>query len=227
MPEIISRKDALAKGLKRYFTGEPCKHGHISERTARGSTCLECHNSLGRRKYHENIDAERARAAKYHAANKDRAKKYFAAYKEANLDKIKARRKAYKIANKNSISEKGKQYRASVRDKLLEKKKAYYRENREKYRAYVRNRRALFREAEGVHTPEDVQKILETQKWLCAEATCKADLRKTIRHVDHIIPLSRGGSNWPENLQCLCHRCNRSKWAKMPEQWARENGRLL
>ena len=41
---VISRSDALALGLKRYFTGEPCKRGHISERSvgSRGR-CLECH----------------------------------------------------------------------------------------------------------------------------------------------------------------------------------------
>ena len=40
--KIISRKEALAKGLKRYFTGKPCKRfGHICERTVAGK-CTEC-----------------------------------------------------------------------------------------------------------------------------------------------------------------------------------------
>jgi hypothetical protein len=34
--------------------------------------------------------------------------------------------------------------------------------------------------------------------------------------IDHIIPVSRGGLSVPENLQCLCWRCNRTKGAKMP-----------
>ena len=28
--QIISRKQAIAQGLKRYFTGKPCKWGHIA-----------------------------------------------------------------------------------------------------------------------------------------------------------------------------------------------------
>jgi hypothetical protein len=32
MPEIISRAEAKARGLTRYFTGKPCKYGHIAER---------------------------------------------------------------------------------------------------------------------------------------------------------------------------------------------------
>jgi len=42
-PEIISRKDALAKGLKKYFTGQPCLKGHVAERrTLSPCECVEC-----------------------------------------------------------------------------------------------------------------------------------------------------------------------------------------
>ena len=40
--KIISRKEAKKKGLKRYFTGEPCIRNHISERGVAGKNCLEC-----------------------------------------------------------------------------------------------------------------------------------------------------------------------------------------
>lgn len=40
--EIISRSEALARGLKRYFTGKPCKHGHIAERLVSQTNCCEC-----------------------------------------------------------------------------------------------------------------------------------------------------------------------------------------
>lgn len=41
--EIISRDEAAAKGLKRYFTGESCRRGHTSERRVANFSCLECH----------------------------------------------------------------------------------------------------------------------------------------------------------------------------------------
>jgi hypothetical protein len=42
MPEIITRAEAKALGLKRYFTGVPCKHGHVSYRYVSGPGCLGC-----------------------------------------------------------------------------------------------------------------------------------------------------------------------------------------
>jgi hypothetical protein len=39
--EVISCKEAKAKGLARYFTGKPCKRGHIAERFIAGG-CVEC-----------------------------------------------------------------------------------------------------------------------------------------------------------------------------------------
>lgn len=38
---IISRDDARVLGLKRYFTGEPCKYGHVAERFITAA-CVEC-----------------------------------------------------------------------------------------------------------------------------------------------------------------------------------------
>ena len=40
--EVISRKIALAQNLKSYFTGKPCKHGHVCERSIDGH-CVICH----------------------------------------------------------------------------------------------------------------------------------------------------------------------------------------
>jgi 5-methylcytosine-specific restriction endonuclease McrA len=37
--------------------------------------------------------------------------------------------------------------------------------------------------------------------------------------VDHVVPLSRGGSNRKENVVASCESCNRSKGAKMPEDF--------
>jgi hypothetical protein len=42
-PKVISRAEAKAAGLKRYFTGLPCPNGHIAARFVRQGNCTECH----------------------------------------------------------------------------------------------------------------------------------------------------------------------------------------
>jgi hypothetical protein len=38
----ISREEAIAQGLDRYFTGEPCKYEHVAEREVERGLCLQC-----------------------------------------------------------------------------------------------------------------------------------------------------------------------------------------
>ncbi len=40
--KIVSLSEAREKGLVRYFTGKPCKRGHICERTTRDRSCVAC-----------------------------------------------------------------------------------------------------------------------------------------------------------------------------------------
>ena len=42
---MITRQDAISQGLARYFTGKPCKHGHIAERYTGNKTCCVCGNA--------------------------------------------------------------------------------------------------------------------------------------------------------------------------------------
>ena len=47
----ISREIAARLGLKRFFTGVPCRNGHIYECLVNGKECVECHRlSLQRQK---------------------------------------------------------------------------------------------------------------------------------------------------------------------------------
>lgn len=56
--EIITRQDAMEQGLPRYFTGGPCKHGHVSERYTGNSGCYQCSFDLSRK----TLEARKARS---------------------------------------------------------------------------------------------------------------------------------------------------------------------
>jgi hypothetical protein len=51
-PSVISRQEAKSLGLKQFFTGEPCLHGHISQRNVYNNGCLECMKIAGRIRRH-------------------------------------------------------------------------------------------------------------------------------------------------------------------------------
>ena len=87
----------------------------------------------------------------------------------------------------------------------------------------ARNFRARRRQAKGTHTAQDIQKQYANQKGRCYYCHTKIS---GVYHIDHVIPLSRGGTNWPDNLVIACPSCNRSKYNKLPHEWA-EGGNLL
>lgn len=50
---IITRQSAKESGAKLYFTGKPCKNGHVTNRITSNGYCLEC-SRLATRTYREN-----------------------------------------------------------------------------------------------------------------------------------------------------------------------------
>lgn len=56
-----TRAEALALGVTRYFTGKPCKNGHITERTVLCGRCTECHRNWSRDRYASQDGKERQR----------------------------------------------------------------------------------------------------------------------------------------------------------------------
>ena len=50
MKSIITRKDAITRGLNRFYTGKPCRKKHIAERAIFNGGCIEC-MKINRRKY--------------------------------------------------------------------------------------------------------------------------------------------------------------------------------
>lgn len=97
-------------------------------------------------------------------------------------------------------------------------------ENRVRYNSYYHNYRAKKAAAEGTYSDEDIARIFRDQKGKCA--VCRKSIKRGY-HVDHIKPLSKGGTNWPANLQLTCMVCNVSKADTDPIKFMQRLGRLL
>lgn len=113
-------------------------------------------------------------------------------------------------------------------EKNLEKSRAikreWYQRNKDSLKPLWNLRDKRKRQAVGDFFPEDVDRIYLAQHGRCA--VCNLKLNKTF-HRDHIVPISRGGTNYPSNIQLLCPPCNMSKGAKDPIDFMRSRGMLL
>lgn len=78
------------------------------------------------------------------------------------------------------------------------------------------NRRARKQLAPGSFDEADVQRLLSAQRGMCCYCGCTMGGKHT---VEHLVPLSRGGTNWPSNLALACSPCNARKGAKTVEEF--------
>jgi hypothetical protein len=95
----------------------------------------------------------------------------------------------------------------------------YRLKNPEAHRERVRLRRSRLNKAAGSHTDEDLARIRRRQKDRCRY--CQTPLNGK-GHRDHIVPVSRGGSNYPRNMQWLCSDCSLRKSTKSEAEFIAE-----
>ncbi len=136
----------------------------------------------------------------------------------AKAEILEAERAARKIASAEREKERQRLYRIANRDRNLELQRQWREANKDKARAHKKARRRAKRTKVKVA-------LLKVQKGRCAY--CRAKLQPADMHVDHIHPLSKGGSSDLSNLQLTCSGCNLRKNAKDPVAFAQELGRLV
>jgi len=129
--KIITRKEAIEKNLKKYFTGKHCMRGHLSERNVYNHTCMECQKRDKKEYKKRNVEKIRKAGREYYHNNKEKS----AEYARKNREKINLRKQKWREDNKD----KSKAY-------MKEYKKQYVIKNREKIRVekneYIKKRRA-------------------------------------------------------------------------------------
>ena len=118
-------------------------------------------------------------------------------------------RRARYASNKDATLGQNRQWRQANLERHRALCRKWAKDHPEEMRAIVARRRALVLGADGSHTKADVERLFAEQDGYCLG--CAGDLAELGYHVDHIHPLSKGGSNGPENLQLLCPTCNRQK----------------
>lgn len=144
------------------------------------------------------------------------------AYYEENFERVREyHKKWYKENFEKAREYKRKRYEENP-EPTRERTRNWGKQNPDKAREGYRRRRARKAQAEGTHTVADMRRQYKVQKGLCW--WCLQPVKWEDRHDDHLIPLSKNGTNWPNNMVVSCAHCNCSKSAMMPDEFS---GRLF
>jgi len=181
-----------------------------------------------------NPERDKANKAAYRAANPEKVSAANAAWRASNPEKYKATQAVWRAANPEKIKryaaspERAKAYAVAYRAANPEKVKAaiskWMAAHPSAWRIYRQNRRARKLENGGKLSRGLSAKLFKLQRGKCP--CCKKPLGEDF-HLDHIMPLARGGSNTDNNIQLLRASCNQQKSAKDPFQFMQEKGFLI
>lgn len=151
----MTRAEAKSVGARTYFTGNPCKQGHISERTTINGTCIECGNAACQR---------------WGAKNHARRLRYYAEYRAQTVDQRSAWGKVYRAANAEAVKKRAADWNAA--NKPL---------RREYARETAHKRRAAKNSGRNDLSRQDIAELVALQKGRCA--CCREQTKLTLDHI--------------------------------------------
>lgn len=195
-------------------------------------TCTFCHEKKTLGEFRARSD----RPGQYTPRCKECLNKQSSQWRRENPDKVKSNWKGYQAENQDHLSAKNSKWRSENKDAITEYQRKYRQEHPEKKRESEQRRRATLA---GVPTDNvKLEKVLARDGnicYLCGGETAKPTL-------DHVIPLSRGGSHTYDNIRIACGSCNSRKkdrlvaegafktadWNEIMQnaQWLRDNNHV-
>lgn len=181
-----------------------------------------------------------ASVRRWQANNPEKVREIARANYRRNHTRYRAERaEAYLGSREAILAEQKKRYHADaeLRAKIIARSRARYAERPEEMKAYraryraenpeavkaaANNARCARAAAEGRTTRAEWLEITDYFDGFCAY--CLGHESRVGRLTkDHMQPITRGGSNWPDNLVPACKSCNSAKNAKTPLEFARQS----
>ena len=125
-------------------------------------------------------------------------------YQEEHKEQITEYKKAWTRANSARIAASKREYYERNREEVTSRSEEWGKDNAEKVKQFKANNRGSF-------TAKEFRELCERygNKCLCCGVT------GVVLEADHVVPLTRGGSDDISNIQPLCGTCNRSKFVSI------------
>lgn len=211
-PKASNRRDGL------YPYCKVCKNTDDRQRRiANGDEVRAKQRESARRRGDKVREQKRISYARHRDKSIPKFREYYARNREKILDQM---REAYR-RDPTKSKEHSRTYRQNHLDRLRLYGYRHYRVNKPRYQELSRAwhkahpgyahrsweiRRARKRQAPGTHTIAEWRRLCTWFGQVCLCCGASGPLTK-----DHVVPLSRGGSDYIANLQPLCRSCNSSK----------------
>jgi len=164
-------------------------------RDGRERRCKVCRSQAFAEWRVENIEKRREYQREWYAKNPGAKQRHDRDYHRRHADTIRARVARWQSENDERYRERQRMWREA---------------HPEHVRNHSLTRRARERDAPGRATVDQIAArviYFGGKCWMCGAPW---------EHIDHVKPLSRGGSHWPANLRPACAACNQSKRDEWP-----------
>ena len=150
-----------------------------------------------------------ARAAKYRVAHREEQRAYDAEYRAAHLEGKRAYNASYRATHPDMRDRRAynAQYHAAHRQEIGARNARYQATNRQHLNDYSAKRRAR----KASVTVEDVSRVLVYERDGGCCHICGKHVTSTKFHLDHLIPIVKGGEHSYRNVAITCPTCNLRK----------------
>lgn len=164
----------------------------------------EFHARKGGRRRAQCKVCARAKMRIYDAEHRDARRAYNERYYAQNADALLQRQSERQAQNPSLHRERARRWRQANPERARQ------------HAALGRQRRRAARSVAGVHTvtEKDMRRLVARHRGLCAYCG-----ERPWEHLDHVVPIARGGHHAIGNLLPACSRCNLSKYVRLLVEW--------
>jgi 5-methylcytosine-specific restriction endonuclease McrA len=188
-------------------TGWICRGCGSTRKSHYGGVCSTCWHREWYRLHPEQVIATRT---KHKEHRNEYSREYFRTHRKESA----VRSKRYRERNKEALAIINRLRRIAFRRKIQDRSNRWRKENPEKKSAQDFRRKALKVGNGGSHTGEEWIALRNKAEGICQ--ICRKYVGSQKLTHDHIIPLTKGGTDNIDNLQPVCHSCNSKKSNTLP-----------